>query len=190
MLETRFYETPIELETRTDKPPTVRGLASPVYDGTPGSEYSLGYNVFERFAPGAFDHWLASKPDIPLFLNHDTAQPLDWASVWTSNRGLEYSASLDDTTRGKDAAILLSRKRIRGSSIGFVAEKVDWARDGEKDIRLVKQAKLAEISLVYTPAYKNAEAALREHQLWIEHQATEDIEKKLAEMLHSINPPK
>lgn len=93
----------------------------------------------------------------------------------TSNRSLRltdtrtelsYEIDLPDTTAGRDAATLLERGDIRGSSIGFVAlpSAVKWSVDDDgMALRSVGEARLGLVDLVIRPAYpaSTAELAMR-----------------------------
>jgi HK97 family phage prohead protease len=79
---------------------------------------------------------------------------------------LAYEIDLPDTTAGRDAAALLERGDLGGSSIGFRAmpSRVEWSRDGDGlALRTVGEARLFVVDLVTEPAYgdSTAELALR-----------------------------
>lgn len=79
---------------------------------------------------------------------------------------LVYEVDLPDTTAGRDAATLLERGDIKGSSIGFRAlPKGDsWSVDDDGvALRTVTEARLSVVDLTVAPAYgdSTAEAALR-----------------------------
>lgn len=79
---------------------------------------------------------------------------------------LRYELDLPDTTAGRDAAVLLERRDVAGSSIGFraIPSKVDWTVDDEgMALRTVGEAVLVFVDLTVAPAYpaSTAESALR-----------------------------
>lgn len=79
---------------------------------------------------------------------------------------LAYELDLPDTTAGRDAAALLERGDIKGSSIGFraVPAQVKWTVDDDGlALRSVGEAQLFLVDLTVTPAYDDstAELALR-----------------------------
>lgn len=79
---------------------------------------------------------------------------------------LAYEIDLPDTTAGRDAAALLERGDLGGSSIGFRAmpSRVEWTRDDDgMALRTVGEARLFVVDLVTEPAYgdSTAELALR-----------------------------
>lgn len=196
-MEIRSLPSQVTLETRSGKP-VLRGMASVVYNGQPGSEYQLAPKVMERFAPGAFDEWLATNPEIRCCLNHDEEKLIgvtpDTLTLWTDKNGLHYETELDDSTLCRDVQIMVSRKKLKGSSLQFVPDKMEWRKDGDNDIRYIIKAKVYHVSPVYRPAYKNAdaslraEAALRDLQECKDRELHELYEKKLNDLINSMGP--
>jgi HK97 family phage prohead protease len=83
-----------------------------------------------------------------------------------SRSELAYEIDLPDTTAGRDAAHLLERGDIKGSSIGFRAlpKSEAWSVDGDgMALRSVSQARLGRVDLTILPYYdeSTAELALR-----------------------------
>lgn len=79
---------------------------------------------------------------------------------------LAYELDLPDTSAGRDAAALLERQDIRGSSIGFSAVRSaeKWSVDDDgMTLRSVGEARLGLIDLTIAPYYdtSTAELALR-----------------------------
>lgn len=123
----------------------------------------------ERFQTGAFAKTI-SEQDIRSHHEHGgpylgrtangTLRLLDDRSM------LAYELDLPDTTAGRDAAHLLEREDIKGSSIGFraLAKGVDWGVDDDgMALRTVREARLFVVDLTVAPAYDDstAEFALR-----------------------------
>lgn len=76
---------------------------------------------------------------------------------------LAYELDLPDTSAGRDAAALLERGDIKGSSIGFraIPSAVKWSVDDDgMALRTVGEASLALIDLTVAPAYPDSTAAL------------------------------
>lgn len=77
---------------------------------------------------------------------------------------LRYEVDLPDTSAGRDAAHLLERRDIRGSSVGFFAvpKATTWSVDPEDGIalRTVGEARLTLCDLTVAPAYNDSTAAL------------------------------
>jgi len=92
-----------------------------------------------------------------LLWNHDTSNPL--ASTRNGSlqlaedaRGLKVTATLPDTTLGRDIAELVRTGVIDAMSFGFSVKKDSWSQDGQT--RYLEDVSLYEVSLVSTPAYE------------------------------------
>jgi HK97 family phage prohead protease len=112
----------------------------------------------ERIAPGAFIRSLKSRNDIKLLWNHDTGGVLgstraNTLSLVEDDRGLKVTASLPNTTTGRDAAELLRRGDVDAMSFGFSVPKGgdEWNSDGTE--RTLNEIRLHEVSIVAFPAY-------------------------------------
>jgi len=112
----------------------------------------------ERIAPGAFIRSLKSRNDIKLLWNHDTGGVLgstraNTLSLVEDDRGLKVTASLPNTTTGRDAAELLRRGDVDAMSFGFSVPKGgdEWNTDGTE--RTLNEIRLHEVSIVAFPAY-------------------------------------
>lgn len=193
-MERRFINA-VGIETRGDNKRVIRGLASPVYDGTPGTEYNLYDEVYERFAPNAFNDWLQQPRDVVALINHDANQVLgrtpNTLKVWTDQRGLHYEIDPPDTQAAHDLMVLLERGDIKGSSFAFKAEKVQWRQDNGKEIREIHKASLHDVSVVTSPAYAGAGAWLRStgqaaFYFPVDHEARKAIEAERQEWLDEM----
>jgi uncharacterized protein len=113
----------------------------------------------ETIAPGAFRASLRSRNDIKLLWNHDTGAVMGSTrsgtlSLTEDERGLRVSATLPNTTHGRDAAELVKRGDVSGFSFGFSLPGRggdSWSDDGTE--RVLKSVRLHEVSLVAFPAY-------------------------------------
>lgn len=113
----------------------------------------------ERIKRGAFNRSLKqARNDIKLLWNHDTSAVLGSTRAGTlklveDNRGLKVTATLPNTTIGRDAAILLKRGDVDSMSFGFSvpAGGDSWNDDGSE--RTLKSVRLHEVSIVAFPAY-------------------------------------
>jgi HK97 family phage prohead protease len=113
----------------------------------------------ERIKRGAFNRSLTkARNDIKLLWNHDTSAVLGSTRAGTlklveDNRGLKVTATLPNTTQGRDAAVLLKRGDVDSMSFGFSvpAGGDDWNEDGSE--RVLKSVRLHEVSIVAFPAY-------------------------------------
>jgi HK97 family phage prohead protease len=113
----------------------------------------------ETIKPGAFRASLKARNDIKLLWNHDTGAVMGSTRAGTltlteDERGLRVSATLPDTTYGRDARELVRRGDVTGFSFGFSMPARggdEWSADGTE--RVLKSVRLHEVSLVAFPAY-------------------------------------
>lgn len=148
-LETRFNTGAIELRE------TSEGM---VFEG-----YAAVFNspseplpFTERIAPGAFKRSLRARNDIKLLWNHDSGQVLastraKTLSIVEDERGLKVTASLPNTSLGRDTAELLRRGDVDSMSFGFSVIKDKWNAEGSE--RTLEHVRLHEVSIVAWPAY-------------------------------------
>ena len=124
-----------------------------------------GRAFVERIAPGAFNETLRSGADVKLYYNHDPSMPLartksGTLTLKTDRQGLAFDATLPDTNLGRDVRTLIERGDLTGEmSFGFFVEDESWNRTRTE--RLVKRAKLVEISIVQDAAYPQTSSSLR-----------------------------
>jgi uncharacterized protein len=113
----------------------------------------------ETIRPGAFRASLKARNDIKLLWNHDSGAVMGSTRAGTltlteDERGLRVSATLPDTTYGRDARELVRRGDVTGFSFGFSMPARggdEWSADGTE--RILKSVRLHEVSLVAFPAY-------------------------------------
>lgn len=124
-----------------------------------------GRAFVERIAPGAFNETLRSGADVKLYYNHDASMPLartksGTLTLKTDRQGLAFDAVLPDTTLGRDVRALLERGDLTGEmSFGFYVDEDSWNRSRTE--RLVKRARLVEVSIVQDAAYPQTSSSLR-----------------------------
>ena len=118
---------------------------------------SLPLPFTEIVNPGAFKRSLQSRNRMMLLWNHDTSNPL--ASTRNGSlqmvedaRGLKVTATLPDTTLGRDIAELVRTGVVDAMSFGFSVRKDSWSQDG--NTRYLEDVSLYEVSLVSTHAYE------------------------------------
>lgn len=111
----------------------------------------------EYVKPGAFKRSLQSRNRMMLLWNHDTSNPL--ASTRNGSLrleedsvGLKVTATLPDTTLGRDISELVRTGVVDSMSFGFSVKKDSWSGDGQT--RYLEDVTLYEVSLVSTPAYE------------------------------------
>ena len=163
-METRIVDVD-EFEVREDSDGMhLEGYAA-LFDSR--SENLGGFT--ETIEPGAFRSSLKARNDIKLLWNHDTGAVMGSTRAGTlslveDGRGLRVSATLPDTTHGRDARELVKRGDVTGFSFGFSmpARGGDsWNSDGTE--RVLKSVRLHEVSLTPFPAYQqtNGTASMR-----------------------------
>lgn len=149
----------------------ITGLAAPFDSPTMIGDPSYGFR--ESFAPGAFTKTLAES-DVVFLYNHNTDMPIARKSAGTlslqqSERGLEYEAQPADTSYARDLAENIRAGNIQGNSFGFMAVKEDWLDDAGNPAncwdgtqRVVREAKLFEVSACTFPAYGDTDISMRD----------------------------
>ena len=153
----------VELEVREDTTGmTFTGYAS-VFNSP--SEDLGGF--IEYVAPGAFKRSLQSRNEVKLLWNHDSGEPLaslrgGSLQLIEDERGLKVTATLPQTSRGRDVAELLRTNVISEMSFGFNVIKDSWSRDGQT--RTLESVRLFEVSVVSFGAYKATTATVRSAQ--------------------------
>lgn len=118
-------------------------------------------------APGAFKASLKehkSDGSLPaMFWMHDPGRvPGKWLDMSEDEYGLHVKGVLADTPLGNEIHTLLKMEAVRGLSIGYTADKADYNRDG---VRVIKEAKLWEVSVVSLPMNPLAQVAHVKSQL-------------------------
>jgi len=156
--EVRVNSTKLEVRAEGDGM-TFTGYAS-VFNSP--SEDLGGF--IEYVAPGAFKRSLQSRNEVKLLWNHDSGEPL--ASLRGGSMqlvedevGLKVTATLPQTSRGRDVAELLRTNVISEMSFGFNVIKDTWSRDGQT--RTLDSVRLFEVSVVSFGAYKATTATVR-----------------------------
>lgn len=144
----------------------IGGTASVYFDGTPGTQYQLFENAFERINVGAWDSVIRSNPDVLALFNHDPNYPLartpDTLQLRADNTGLHYELTLPNTTAGRDLYALVEAGIVRGSSFGGLIGYARWQKENDKDVRVIHRfSALRDVSPVSFPAYSGTKATLR-----------------------------
>ena len=118
---------------------------------------SLPLPFTEIVKPGAFKRSLQSRNRMMMLWNHDTSNPLASTrngslQLTEDNIGLKVTATMPNTTLGRDLTELVNTGVIDSMSFGFAVKKDSWSQDGET--RYLEDVSLFEVSLVSTPAYE------------------------------------
>lgn len=108
----------------------------------------------EKIEKGAFSF----DKDLMLYQNHKPDKILGRIGknldIKQDDTGIKFKAVLPDTTDGRDAYELVSGGILDGMSVGM--EINDYQYDSD-NTRVIKGARLNEVSLTQTPVYKKTE---------------------------------
>lgn len=150
--ETREFTTTLELRAEGDGK-TFTGYAALFNSPSEPLPFT------EVIAPGAFKRSLRSRNDVKMLWNHDSGSVLASTRSGTLKleedaRGLKVTATLPDTTTGRDARELISKGIVDSMSFGFTVPSGgdSWSADGQT--RTLKSVRLHEVSVVAWPAYQ------------------------------------
>lgn len=120
----------------------------------------------ETFNPGAFSKTIQEQDvhshneHLGPYLARSGAGTL---RLTDTRSELAYEIDLPDTTAGRDAAVLLERGDIKGSSIGFraIPKEVTWSVDTDgMALRSISAAKLRRVDLTIEPYYPESTAEM------------------------------
>lgn len=149
----------------------------------------------EEISPRAFDG--ADMSDVVLNFNHDNSLLLAGTrngslTLDVRDDGLFQSASIIDTTQGRDVMKLIESGLISKMSFAFTIADggEEWStRNGKEHRTVTKIDRLYDVSLVTFPAYPQTSAWMRsnddlaeEHKALLERRAEQD--KRMKELLH------
>jgi HK97 family phage prohead protease len=145
-------------------------------------EPSLPLPFTEIVKPGAFKRSLQSRNRMMLLWNHDTSNPLASTrngslSMVEDARGLKVTATLPDTTLGRDIAELVRTGVVDAMSFGFSVKRDTWSQDGQT--RYLEDVSLYEVSLVSTPAYEQTSGTVSVRSAGISADALADALLKI-----------
>lgn len=159
----------------SSSPGTLTGYAA-VFDSL--SE-KLG-SFYERIAKGAFAETLKRGDDVRAFIEHEgglstlgrtTAGTL---KLTEDSHGLHSTIVLPNTQAARDVSELVKSGNLNQMSFGFRVPKGgdDWidGKEGEADVRVLKQVDLIDVSVVAVPAYPatDVQVASRSRAAWID----------------------
>jgi uncharacterized protein len=173
-METRTFEVEgLELrEADGQAQPTITGYAIVFNSWSVVMSSERGRQFRERFAPGAFDRWLGSAPDIRALWNHNSDFPLGRTRngtlrVQKDGAGIRFELDPPATSWGADAVASIRRGDVSGVSFEFGTKRDGssdvWEKPGPDGVafRTVLDADLYEISPVVFPAYPASNLAVR-----------------------------
>ncbi len=123
-----------------------------------GSKFNVIDQVGDVVLPGAFKNSLMGGPQNIKFLwQHNPAEPI---GIFTEMKeyadGLYFKAQLANTQRGNEARELMKMGAIDGFSIGYIPLIEERSEQKGRNVNLVKEVKLMEVSLVTFPCNTQA----------------------------------
>lgn len=119
----------------------------------------------ERFLPGAFRNAIAND-DVVFLINHD-GLPLARTRSGTltlseDETGLRMQTELDPNDPDVQSIVgKMRRGDLDKMSIAFRADLQEWDDTQDPPLRTIKQASLADVSVVTNPAYDGTDIGLR-----------------------------
>jgi HK97 family phage prohead protease len=120
----------------------------------------------EVIEAGAFTRALDEGQDVRALVEHDPARIIgrtknNTLELREDQKGLFTRIDLPDTSVGRDLAALVERGDIDAMSFGFTVRSDRWERSEGKNVRIIEDVDLFDISAVSFPAYPDTEIALR-----------------------------
>jgi HK97 family phage prohead protease len=155
----------VRLEEKEDAPPKIVGHAA-VFN----QETNIGGMFREMVAPGAFKKSI-KEDDVRALFNHDANFVLGRTESGTldlkeDKDGLWMEVTPPDTQLVRDMVMEpIRRGDITQQSFGFEVKAQEWrdGEDNELDLRVIREAKLWDVSPVTFPAYDGTDVAVRSH---------------------------
>ena len=138
----------------------------------------------EEVAPGAYAKTIFEH-DIRALWNHDPNIVLGRNRAGTlrlfeDGRGLNTEIDPPDNEWGRPVFDAVARGDVTGMSISFLAVKQEWQRppEGSRELpkRVVREAKLYDVSPVTFPAFESATIGVRSAELGLPENAEDAIE--------------
>ena len=161
--ETRI-STDLRVETRADRP----GKRIAGYAAVFNSATEIAGAFREVIEPGAFKRAIEASQDTVALINHNPDRMLGRTRSGTLElqedaRGLSFSIDPPDTQDARELLTLMERGDISGASFAFrVAPGGErWDYRSKPPVRTLTDLDLLDVSVVVSPAYPDASAALR-----------------------------
>jgi uncharacterized protein len=145
---------------------------------------SIGGLFEERIAPGAFRAAIG-RDDVVFLVNHN-GLPLARTRSGTltlieDERGLYMETELDPEDPDVRAIVpKMKRGDLDKMSFAFYPSVQEWDESGDLPLRTIREAALADVSIVTNPAYSGTEIGLRSLQ---EHRAARQQQPQGAEVI-------
>lgn len=158
-IERRIVERPVEVRAAAD------GSVVIVQRAVPYGELTVDMGGWrETIMAGAFS--LEGK-DIRSLWQHDARLVLGRTAagtlrLWEQEDGIYAESNPPDTTWARDALASIRRGDISSSSFAFYVDEEEWTMAGDMPLRMVKRARLEEVSVVTWAAYPQTTASVQQ----------------------------
>lgn len=134
----------------------------------------IGEGLRERIAPSAVDRTLIERPDLRALRDHDTSRLLGRVSANTLRIAKDAHGLLVEidpelsTELGRETVALIKRRDLTGMSFAFwdLTPLRERFSEHEPNVRVVRDMKIREVSIVTWPAYPDTSVAMRSHREW------------------------
>lgn len=150
--------------------PLICGYGAVFYKASdPGTEFEIYPGYFERIDPHAFDRAIRDD-DVRGLFNHNPSAVLGRNKAGTmtlkvDDIGLYYEIDPPATNTAKEVTVALQRGDVTGSSFMFDITVEEYAKDGDRVIRTIRQAVLYDVGPVTFPAYAAATSGVSARSL-------------------------
>lgn len=175
-------------EIRTGLPVEVRAEGQTIkvsgYAAVFNERANIGGMFEERIAPGAFRSAIG-RDDVVFLINHE-GLPLARTRSGTltlkeDERGLYMESELDPEDPDVKAIVpKMKRGDLDKMSFAFYPTVQEWDESGDLPLRTIREASLADVSIVTNPAYSGTDIGLRSLQ---EHRAAQQQAPHAADVI-------
>ena len=111
---------------------------------------------YEQFKRGAFVETIKSDHQAIYVFHKGIYEVKGKLILLEDDKGLVFRAELENDSFERTIFNQVQNKTIRHVSIGFYSESFEFGKYRNKSFKTISKAKLREISLVTTPAYKTS----------------------------------
>lgn len=106
--------------------------------------------------PGAFtksiaEHKAADSMPLMYWMHQPDQVPGVWIDMAEDAKGLYVKGEILDTALGRDVRTLLSKKAVRGLSIGYKTRESDWRHGGVRELRRLDVFEVSIVSRAMNP---------------------------------------
>lgn len=157
---------------------------------------SKDMGFIERIDPAACTREFLDSQDFYLYFNHEPDKVLGRCNRGVGNLnyeikpdGVYFTCDLLDNSVANDARSYIKGGLMEGCSFGFVVDpdKEEWVRDSDGIVRRTIRGfrRIAEFSVVYTPAYAETSCTCRSYDKFLEEEEKRNAEYQ--EFIDKIN---